>query len=337
LSSNLSSVKRRPFFALSLAVLLLGAAASCGDGGKPPAAGGRLRIAVVPKGTTHEFWKSIRAGAEKAGRELDVEIVWKGPAKEDDRIGQIQVLEDFVAKKVDGLVLAPLDDAALAPVVAEAAAAGVPTVVIDSDLVGDRHVSFVATDNERGGRLAAERLGALMGGKGKALMLRYQEGSASTTAREKGFVDALREKFPGVELVSDNQYGGATAETAYKAAENLLVARKDVDGVFCCNESTTYGMLRALEDVKRAGEVKFVGFDGSPKLAEALRARKIHGLVLQDPVRMGYEGVKAMVAHKRGGKVEKRIDTGAVVATPENADEPAVAALLTPETAAGGR
>jgi ribose transport system substrate-binding protein len=226
LSSNLSSVKRRPFFALSLAVLLLGAAASCGDGGKPPAAGGRLRIAVVPKGTTHEFWKSIRAGAEKAGRELDVEIVWKGPAKEDDRIGQIQVLEDFVAKKVDGLVLAPLDDAALAPVVAEAAAAGVPTVVIDSDLVGDRHVSFVATDNERGGRLAAERLGALMGGKGKALMLRYQEGSASTTAREKGFVDALREKFPGVELVSDNQYGGATAETAYKAAENLLVARK---------------------------------------------------------------------------------------------------------------
>jgi len=322
----------------TLLVLFFAAVAGCGDESKPRVSTGvRLRIAVVPKGTTHEFWKSIHAGAEKAAKELDVEVVWKGPAKEDDRIGQMQVIEDFVTKRFDGLVLAPLDDVALASSVAEAAAAGVPTVVIDSDLKGDRHVSFVATDNARGGALAAARLGLLLGGKGRVIMLRYQEGSASTAARERGFLDAMKADFPGVAVVSENQYAGPTAETAYKAAENLLVAAKEFDGVYCCNESTTYGMLRALEDTGRAGRVKFVGFDGSPKLAAALRAGKIQGLVLQDPVRMGYDGVTIMTKHLRKQAVPKFVDTGCVVATPENAATADVARLLEPEIAAGAK
>jgi ribose transport system substrate-binding protein len=314
------------------------AAGSLGLGGCRDAAGPkRLRIAVIPKGTTHEFWKSIHAGALQAGQELDVEILWKGPAKEDDRIGQVQVVEDFTTKGVSGIVLAPLDDQALATPVAEAKAAGIPTLVIDSDLAGDRHVSFVATDNEKGGALAAERLGALLGGAGRALMLRYQEGSASTAARERGFSETLKAKYPGVRLVSENQYGGATAESAYKAAENLLTAQTDVDGIFCPNESTTFGMLRALEDAQRLGKVKFVGFDGSAKLAEALRANKIQGLVLQDPVRMGHDGVRTLVQFLRGADVPKRIDTGAVMATPENAATPAIAKLLVPEVPAAAR
>ncbi len=322
----------------TLSLIVSFAAAGCGDGGKPPApSAGRLRIAVVPKGTTHEFWKSIHAGAEKAARELDVEVVWKGPAKEDDRIGQMQVVEDFVTKRFDGLVIAPLDDVALASSVAEAADAGVPTVVIDSDLKGDRHVSFVATDNAHGGALAAARLGLLLGGKGRVIMLRYQEGSASTAARERGFLDAVKKDFPGIVVASENQYAGPTAETAYKAAENLLIASKDFDGVYCCNESTTYGMLRALEDAGRAGKPKFVGFDGSPKLAAALRAGKIHGLILQDPVRMGYDGVTVMTKHLRKQPVPKFVDTGCVVATPENASTPDVARLLEPEIAAGAK
>ena len=197
-----------------------------------------------------------------------------------------------------------------------------------------RKSESTTTVNARGERAAAARLGDLLGGRGRVVMLRYQEGSASTAAREKGFLEALRRDFSGITVVSENQYAGPTAETAYRAAENLLTAVKDFDGVYCCNESTTYGMLRALEDVGRAGRVKFVGFDGSPKLAAALRAGKIQGLVLQDPVKMGYLGVKTMVAHLRGVSVEKRIDTGAVLATPENANEPGIAGLLEPATAA---
>lgn len=297
-------------------------------GGEPPAA---RTVAVIPKGTTHEFWKSVHAGAVKAGRELGVDIVWKGPVREDDRDEQIKVVENFVAGGADAIVLAPLDDTALVPAAREAARQGIPVVIIDSDLRWDGQVSFVATDNYRGGAEAARRLGALLGGAGKVLVLRYQEGSASTMNREAGFLDTLARDFPGLEVVSSNRYGGATTESAYATAENLLVRFRQLDGIFCPNESTTFGMLRALQDAGRAGRVRFVGFDSSVKLVEALAAGEIDGLVIQNPFRMGEEGVRAAVARLDGKPVEPRIDTGVAVATRDNMDEPAVRELLSPD------
>ena len=178
-------------------------------------------IAVIPKGTTHEFWKSVHAGAEKAGQELGVEIIWKGPLKEDDREEQIKVVETFINMRVKGIVLAPLDDTALVPVVTDAIRAGIPVIAIDSSLKTDQIASFVATDNYRGGKLAGEHLAKLLGGKGKVVMLRYAEGSASTAEREQGFLDAIA-AHKEIEVVSANQYGGATTESAFKASENLL-------------------------------------------------------------------------------------------------------------------
>jgi ribose transport system substrate-binding protein len=290
-------------------------------------------IAVIPKGTTHEFWKSVHAGANKAGKELGVRIVWKGPVREDDRDEQIKVVENFVASRIAAIVLAPLDDKALVPAASEAKREGIPVVIMDSDIQWDGRVSFVATDNHRGGAVAARQLGALLNGKGKVLVLRYQEGSASTAERERGFIDTLKAEFPGIELVSSNQYGGATTETAYKTSENLLVQWKELDGVFCPNESTTFGMLRALQDAKRAGQVKFVGFDSSDKLVEALRRGELQGLVLQNPFRMGELAVRAAVAKLDGKPVEARVDTGVQLATPETMDQPATKALLAPDLA----
>jgi len=288
-------------------------------------------LAVIPKGTTHEFWKSIHAGAVKGSRELGVEIIWKGPLKEDDREQQIKVVENFVARAVDGIVLAPLDDKALVPVVRDAVGRKIPVVIIDSDLKSEDYVSFVATDNYKGGVLGARRLGTLLGGKGKVILLRYAEGSASTIQREAGFLDTIKKEFPGIEVVSSNQYGGATTESSYRKAENLLVRFPNIDGIFCPNESTTFGMLLALQSVGQAGKIKFVGFDSSEKLAKALRAGEIHGLVLQHPFQMGYLGVKTMVQHLRGEKVEKRVDTGCEVITAENMDQPEQKELLTPD------
>jgi ribose transport system substrate-binding protein len=168
-------------------------------------------------------------------------------------------------------------------------------------------------------------------------MLRCHEGSASSTKREQGFLDVLKEKYPEIEVVSSNQYGGATTESAYIASENLLAPLRKpdggltIDGIFCPNESTTFGMLRALEDSGLAGKVDYVGFDSSERLVQALRKGYIKGLVLQDPINMGYLGVKTIVAHLRGQKVDQRIDTGSVVATPENMDEPKVKNLLEPD------
>ncbi len=321
-------------FLAGLAALAL---AGCGDRREAaPAGPARLTIAVIPKGTTHEFWKSVHAGAAKAAAELDVDILWKGALKEDNREAQISVVEDFISRRVAGIVLAPLDDTALRAPVAGAVRNGIPVVIFDSDLKSDQIVSFVATDNYAGGKLAGQRLAELLGGTGQVAMLRYQEGSASTARREQGFLDAV--KFhPGIEVVSANQYGGPTTETAYQASENLLAPLKTptgglrVQGIFAPNESTTFGMLRALQDAGLAGKVRYVGFDSSAKLVEALRAGHLDGLVLQNPMRMGYLGVKTIVSHLRGESVDKRIDTGAVLATSGNMDQPEIRELLEPK------
>ena len=301
-----------------------------------------FQIAVIPKGTTHVFWKSIHAGAVKAEQELkaagvDIEIIWKGPLKEDDRESQIKVMEGFITRGVTGIVLAPLDDRALSMPVKDAVNYGIPVVIIDSGLESDVYTSFVATDNYVGGRKGGQRLAELLGGKGKVVLLRYQEGSASTMKREQGFLDVLKEKYPEIEVVSSNQYGGATTESATEASEYVLEPLRTadggltIDGIFCPNESTTFAMLRALQGNGLAGKVKFVGFDSSDRLVKGLRDGEIHGLVLQDPINMGYLGVKTMVAHLQGEKVTKLTDTGSDVATLENMDDPRMKDLLEPD------
>jgi ribose transport system substrate-binding protein len=292
----------------------------------------KLALAVIPKGTSHEFWKSVHAGAIKAARELgNVDVIWKGPIQENDLKGQIDVVDGFVAQGVKGILLAPLDDKGLAAPVKQAVAAGIPVVIFDSDLQGQDHASFVATDNFAAGKMAGDALGKLLDkDHTKVIVLRYQEGSASTQKREDGFLEAMK-AFPFVELVSTNQYAGATVETAQKASENLLAAHANVDGVFCPNESSTFGMLMALRGTKLAGKVKLVGFDSSSALVDGLRKGEIDGLVLQNPLNMGYLATKTLAAVIKGEKVEKRIDTGAQLVTRANMDQPAQKELLSPD------
>jgi len=319
---------------LVLVLLVLSLVAACT---KSPSNGKKkFTIAVIPKGTTHEFWKSIHAGSIKAANELtsqgtDVEVIWKGPIREDDREQQIQVVEGFAAQGVSGIVLAPLDNRALVRPVSEANRAGVPTVIIDSGLESNDFVSFVATDNRKGGTLAADRMGQLLNGKGKVLVLRYAEGSASTTEREEGFISEIKQKFPDIELVSTNQYAGATRDTAKRASENLLNTYADqVQGIFTPNESSTAGMLLALQDISKAGKISFVGFDSSQTFIDAINANQLHGIVVQNPFNMGYLGVRTMVDNLLGKPVSKQIDTGVMLVTKDNMQSPEVQSLLHP-------
>jgi ribose transport system substrate-binding protein len=294
----------------------------------------KLQLAVIPKGTSHEFWKSVHAGAVKAAKELGaVDILWKGPLQENDLKGQIDVVEGFIAQGVKGILLAPLDDKGLAASVKQAALAKIPVVIFDSDLQGDDHASFVATDNFAAGKMAGEAMAKLLG-DGKVIVLRYQEGSASTQKREDGFLEALK-GHPSIHVVSDNQYAGATVESAQKASENLLQAKAaqagDVQGIFCPNESSTFGMLMALRGMKLAGKVKLIGFDSSSALVDGLRKGEIDGLILQNPLQMGYLATKTLASVIKGEKVDKRIDTGAQLITKENMDQPAQKELLSPD------
>jgi len=323
-------MKRRCLEVLCVCLLFIIISGCGGTGERERNAGTpeRITIAVIPKGATHEHWKSVHLGARKAAEELDVDIIWKGPIKEDDREEQLQLYETFMSGMASAICIAPIDDRVFVKPVMEARALGIPTVIFDSALQDSAHVAFVATDNYRGGVLAAERLGGLLEGRGKIIMMRYQEGSAATAEREAGFLDTIKARFPGFDIISDNQYSGATTESAYRTSENLFNRFTAFDGIFTPNESSTFGCLRALQDRDMSGKVVHVGFDTSSKLVAALRSGEIQGLSLQNPFNMGYLSVKTAVAHLRGEAVERMIDTGVTLATPENMDDPEVRSLL---------
>ena len=316
---------------------LAAALAACSGGGGKDSGDGeeKLKIAVIPKGTSNPFWKSVHAGAAKAEEELgNVEIIWVGPENEDDRRQQIDVVNNFIARRVDAIVLAPLDLKALVSPVEQAVSRGIPVIIIASALASDAQRRFTATDNVEGGRYGARRLGELMGGKGKAIMLRYQVNSASTENREKGFMEEMAAKFPDIEFLSTSEYAGVTRESAAQTATNLLNKYGgQVEGVFCPNESSTFGMLRALENTGKAGSIKFVGFDASAELIKGMEAGNIHGLVAQDPFDMGYKGVMTAVAVLEGKSVDVLIPTKLTLVTPENLKTEEIQALIAPELA----
>ena len=327
---------RQFLFGIILLVGVLGLHA-CGGSGPGDDMGvdpdsDRPQIAVIPKGTTHDFWRSIHAGARAAANELEVDIIWMSGEREDDRRQQIEVVQNFIARGVDAIVLAPLDDTALVRPVEQAEQRGIPVIIIDSGLQSDAYRSFVATDNREGGRMAARRMGELLEGEGGVILLRYSEGSASTTEREEGFLEVLASDFPGIEVISSNQFAGVTKETAYQASQNLLNRHGDqVDGVFCPNEPVTFGMWRALQNSGRAGEVMLVGFDTSDVLLKAIEEGAVHGLVSQDPYNMGYQGVMTAVEVIRGEEVPVRIATRLEIITEENLQDPDIQALVNPE------
>jgi ribose transport system substrate-binding protein len=323
----------RWFIVLLIAVVL---SAGCGSQADKPTTSNpsarTLKIAVIPKGETHEFWKSVHAGAQQAADEAgNVKILWKGPHNERDREGQINIVQDFINQNVDGICLAPIDARALVSPVRDAHETGISTVIFDSGLDDAAPVSYVATDNFKGGVLAARHLAKVMDGKGGVILIRYNQGSESTEQRENGFLETLQKEFPQIKILSSDQYSGTTPDSCLSKAQDLLTQfQGKVDGIFACCEPISVGVLQALENDGLAGKVKFVAFDPSPKLVTAMENKKIDAIVLQDPLKMGYLAVKTMLDYLKAVRVEKKISTGEYVATPENMNDAEMKKLLNP-------
>jgi ribose transport system substrate-binding protein len=315
-------------------IVLCAMLSGCG----PHGSGAKYRVAVIPKGTSHDFWKFIHAGAVAAARERgDIEVIWDGPAKEDLRHEQQQIVERFTTEHVDAIVLAPSDRRTLVHPVERAIEQQIPVVIMDSGLdlpnpvlMDDRCLGYIATDNRRGGNEAAARMMEVLLEKpgAKVMMIKYQAGSESTEQREDGFRTTIRSS-PYIKFFEPRDEAGATADSAQKVAERLLSDNKDIDGIFTPNESSTVGTLRALEVLNLAGKVKLIGFDSSEILIQALAAGKLHGLVLQDPFGMGYQSVIRASDYLQGKPIprERNKSTELKVATRENMNEPAVKAL----------
>lgn len=315
----------------------------------------KYRIAVVPKGLTHEFWQSIHRGALRAAQDLQakqlaVQIIWDGPSNESDANAQINIVRRQVGAQVSGIVLAPQHSEVMVEAVEQAVQQGVPVVVIDSGLAKpELIVKYVATDNYNGGRLAARRLLEILEQDGKPaprlVMLRYQVGSESTEQREKGFEEVINTRIaeqklagqPTVTWLSNDQYAGATVDSAAAAARPLINRLRDrgIDGIFAPNESSATGLLQALRSVGLNKHVRLVGFDSSEPLLQATTDGEVHGLVVQDPYRMGYLGVWTLVHHLEGFDVcpdgKKELGTGEYLLTRDNLAAPETRERFEPE------
>lgn len=309
---------------LRLAILLGAACLLAGCKGTD-----RRVVGVVPKGANHIFWQTVRAGALKAAAEFGFEIEWNAPTLEVDSSRQIEIVESMVNRNLAGIVLAPIDRRALVGVVERAAGKGIPVAIFDSGIDTDRRITYVATDNTEGGRIAARRIGELMSGKGKAAIIGFMPGSASTMEREDGFQDEMRRRFPDVQIVS-LQFGMADRSKAMAATENILTAHPDLDGLFADNESSSAGAVQALKS-RQNRRVKFVAFDSSEQLVADMKARYIDSLVVQNPFRMGYEATRAVGVKLSGQAPASHIDSGVTLVRREDLEKPETKALLFPD------
>lgn len=285
-------------------------------------------IAVIPKGNSHIFWQSVHAGAAKAAREKGVEIVWNGPPSETDYTGQLQIADAMINRRVDAIALAPIDRKVMVGVVERAARQNVPVIIYDSGIDTELYVSRIATDNYKAGRMAADRMGKILGGKGTVAIVAVQPGGASTEAREKGFEDAIRDKYPGIQIV-DKRFGMADIAKSLLASENILTAHPGLDALFASNESSSMGAAQALRG--RARKAKLVGFDASPTLLDDLRSGLIDSLIVQDPFKMGYEAVMTAIRKLDGQPVAKVIDLEPRLIDLQNIDQADVQAQLHPD------
>jgi ribose transport system substrate-binding protein len=284
-------------------------------------------IAVIPKGTSSVFFVAVESGAQAAGKEFNVEILWNGPPLETEYARQIQIVDSMVARHVDGIALAATERKALVAPVDRAVAAGIPVTIFDSGLDSTNYLSYVATDNVEAGRLAARTLGKLLAGKGTAAMIMHNPGSASTTDREKGFIEVMARDFPGIQIVA-SQFGSGDRAKSMAVTENILTAHPGLNGIFASSEPSSVGAAHAIKARGLSGKVKLVSFDSSEGLIEDLKGGTIDAMVVQDPYKMGYEAVKTLADKLNGTTPPKRLDLAAIVVTKADLVRPEIKKLL---------
>jgi ribose transport system substrate-binding protein len=284
------------------------------------------QILVAPKGLVHSFWVTVKAGADSAGREFSAEIIWKGPSLETDISGQIAILEDYINKNVDAIVLAACDANGLINTVKKAVARKIPVITIDSGIDADLALSHVATNNIAAAEKAAEVLAGLIGETGEVACIPFVPGAATSMMRENGFLAGIK-KYPAIQVAAIH-YSQSEVSVGMAVTEDILTAHPEIKGIFAANEAGTIGVVQGLKSRNKAGVVKVVGFDAAKNEILALKEGVVDALIVQDPFKMGYLGVKMAISALRGEPVEKNVDTGVYIVTRENLDSAEIRKLI---------
>ncbi len=271
------------------------------------------QFVLVTMDSQDEHWLKVKEGAETKAKELGgVEISFRAPAGKVDPNEQIRMVEDAINQEADAILLAPSDKAALAGVVDRAVEAKIPVVIIDSSVDTDGYVSFLATDNYMAGAMAAKRLAKEINNKGKVAIINAQPGSGTAIAREQGFTDCIKKDFKDIDIITV-QYCNGDKVMALNQATDIINAHPDLAGFFACNEGSTVGVSRAIEEQGVAGKIKVVGFDMSKDVISAIDTGLIQASAVQNPFKMGYEGVQAAADAIAGKTVAPKVDTGVMI------------------------
>jgi len=298
-----------------------------------PSAHAKDTIPLILKSTSNYYFSIVAAGARKAARELDIDMPVLGAASFADIQGQISILENAVSAKPAAIVITPLEYSALGAPITEAAAV-VPIIAVDSAADSSAIAAMVTTDNVEGGRQAADALATAIAetyGKpeGNVAVILGASGQSTFDQRLAGFKEQLAVKYPGLKLVAERIADGQTT-TAVNIMTDLLTAEPDLRGVFSSDLIMGAGAGQAVVENNVQQKVRIVAFDSDEKLVQLLRDGAIAALIVQDPYRMGYEGIKAAYAASKGEKVEEPIDTGVNIITKSNMDDPRSKELLDP-------
>ena len=293
-----------------------------------------VTIPIIVKDTTSFYWQIVLAGARAAGKDLGVNVPELGAQSESDINGQISILENAVAGSPAAVVISPTEFKALGKPVDEAAKS-VPIIGIDSAADSKAFTSFLTPHTGLGGRSAADGLAAAIKAatgkeEGEIAIITSLPGVGSLDQRREGFLDQIKTKYPGFTVVAD-KYADGQATTGLNMMTDLITANPNLVGVFASNLIMAQGVGQAIAENKLGDKIKVIGFDSDEKTVGFLKEGVLAGLVVQDPYRMGYDGVKTALAVSKGEKVEAFVDTGANLVTKDNMADPKIDALLNPK------
>jgi ribose transport system substrate-binding protein len=302
---------------------------ACGDdsSGGESEGGDQPYVALVSKGFQHQFWQAVQAGAEQAGEEFDVRVTFEGPDSESEVADQIDILQTAMDRDPDALGFAALDSQAAAPQMDDAESRGIPVVAFDSGVESDVPVATAATDNTAAAAMAAEKMVELIGGSGKVALVVHDQTSVTGVERRDGFVEYIEANAPDVEIV-DVQYGGGDHLESTNLATAIMEGNPDLAGIYGANEGSAVGVVNAVKELGKVGEVVIVGFDSGQAQIDAINEGVMAGAITQNPVGIGYETVKAAVAVINGEEVPDVIDTGFYWYDTSNIDDEEIQAVL---------
>jgi ribose transport system substrate-binding protein len=300
-----------------------GGGAATGDAGS----GDKPYIAIVSKGSQHQFWQAVQKGAEDEAAKLGAEITYEGPASESEVDKQLTMLQTALDKNPKAICFAALDSKAATPLLEKAKEKGIPVVGFDSGVDSDIPVTTVTTDNIAAAGEAADQMATLIGDAGKVAVIVHDQTSRTGIDRRDGFVQAMEANHPDIEVVAV-EYGAGDPVKSADLAKAIMTANPDLKGFFGANEGSIKGVLNALKETGNEGKIVAIGYDSGEQQITAINDGTQAGAITQNPIGIGAKCVSAAMDAIAGKSMEKIIDTGYYWYDKTNIDAPEIQAVL---------